>query len=176
MCSHYHDYAAGEACSVCGHSAASASAPAAAAKDSAFPSEVVPEFLYLGSYDNASRSELLKAMGITAILNVRLAATQITQGGCNCVSQRPHTPARGSRSPIYTRRARLAHLPLRPLLSAAGPACLENKLVMGVLDGGAMPCVRRWFLTSRTCTATRSPTLCPPAWRTIPKPLRWRAA
>jgi dual specificity MAP kinase phosphatase len=39
---------------------------------SAVASEILPEFLYLGSYDNASRSELLKAKGITHILNVRL--------------------------------------------------------------------------------------------------------
>jgi dual specificity MAP kinase phosphatase len=36
---------------------------------SAFSSEVLPEFLYLGSYDNASRSELLKTQGISRILN-----------------------------------------------------------------------------------------------------------
>ncbi len=38
---------------------------------SAYPSEILPGFLYLGSYDNASRCELLKAMDITHILNVR---------------------------------------------------------------------------------------------------------
>lgn len=37
---------------------------------SAYPSEILPGFLYLGSYDNASRCELLKAMDITHILNV----------------------------------------------------------------------------------------------------------
>lgn len=31
---------------------------------------IIPGFLYLGSYDSASRSELLKTMGITHILNV----------------------------------------------------------------------------------------------------------
>ena len=35
------------------------------------PAEILPGFLFLGSYDTASRSELLKAMGITHILNVR---------------------------------------------------------------------------------------------------------
>lgn len=34
------------------------------------PTAVVPGFLYLGSYDTASRQELLKAMQITDILNV----------------------------------------------------------------------------------------------------------
>ncbi|CAN4094213.1 unnamed protein product [Withania somnifera] len=36
---------------------------------SAFPSEILPEFLFLGSYDNASRAELLKTLGISRILN-----------------------------------------------------------------------------------------------------------
>lgn len=36
---------------------------------SAFPSEILPELLYLGSYDNASRSELLKTLGISRVLN-----------------------------------------------------------------------------------------------------------
>ena len=43
---------------------------------SAFPSEILPEFLYLGSYDNASRSELLKTQGITRVLNVRFFLIQ----------------------------------------------------------------------------------------------------
>jgi dual specificity MAP kinase phosphatase len=30
----------------------------------------LPQFLYLGSYDNASRAELLKAQGISRILDV----------------------------------------------------------------------------------------------------------
>ena len=38
--------------------------------DAAQPTEVLPKFLYLGSYDHASRSELLKVMDITHILNV----------------------------------------------------------------------------------------------------------
>lgn len=72
MCGHYHDYAAGEPCSICGHAAVPAAVPdCPAASDSAFPSEILPGFLYLGSYDNASRSELLKAMGIKQIINVR---------------------------------------------------------------------------------------------------------
>lgn len=37
---------------------------------SAFPSEILPEFLFLGSYDNASRAELLKSQGISRVLNV----------------------------------------------------------------------------------------------------------
>ena len=33
--------------------------------------QVLPGFLFLGSYDNASRTEIMKALGITHILNVR---------------------------------------------------------------------------------------------------------
>ena len=41
-----------------------------AEQSSAMPSEILPGFLYLGSYDHASRLELLKAMGITHVLSV----------------------------------------------------------------------------------------------------------
>ncbi len=37
---------------------------------SSMPTEVLPGFLFLGSYDHASRAELLKALGIGHILNV----------------------------------------------------------------------------------------------------------
>ncbi|XP_041005210.1 protein-tyrosine-phosphatase IBR5-like [Juglans microcarpa x Juglans regia] len=68
VCGHYHKYEEGEVCGVCGHRI-----PAPSEKTSiqvsAFPSEILPEFLYLGSYDNASRSELLKSQGISRVLN-----------------------------------------------------------------------------------------------------------
>ncbi|KAI4305722.1 hypothetical protein L6164_029070 [Bauhinia variegata] len=68
VCGHYHKYEEGEVCSICGHRI-----PVASEKPSiqvsAFPSVILPEFLYLGSYDNASRSELLKTQGISRILN-----------------------------------------------------------------------------------------------------------
>ncbi|KAE8732747.1 hypothetical protein F3Y22_tig00001732pilonHSYRG00011 [Hibiscus syriacus] len=35
-----------------------------------FPSVILPGFLYLGSYDNASHSELLKTQGINRVLNI----------------------------------------------------------------------------------------------------------
>ena len=38
--------------------------------ETVMPTTVVPGFLYLGSYDTASRQELLKAMQISDILNV----------------------------------------------------------------------------------------------------------
>nr|XP_043624316.1 protein-tyrosine-phosphatase IBR5 [Erigeron canadensis] len=68
ICGHYHKYEEGEVCGICGHRM-----PVGVEKTlitvSAFPSEILPEFLYLGSYDNASRSELLKTIGITRVLN-----------------------------------------------------------------------------------------------------------
>jgi dual specificity MAP kinase phosphatase len=54
---------------VCGHVLADCAA--ARPHESVMPTTVVPGFLYLGSYDTASRQELLKAMQITEILNVR---------------------------------------------------------------------------------------------------------
>ncbi|XP_072977789.1 protein-tyrosine-phosphatase IBR5 [Typha angustifolia] len=68
ICGHYHKYEEGEVCGVCGHRMP-ASSERSVEKGSAFPSEILKDFLYLGSYDNASRSELLKTMGISHILN-----------------------------------------------------------------------------------------------------------
>ncbi|KAK6157064.1 hypothetical protein DH2020_011312 [Rehmannia glutinosa] len=71
VCGHYHKYEEGEVCGVCGHRMAAVSDKSAASSVhvSAFPSEILPEFLYLGSYDNAARAELLKTLGISRILN-----------------------------------------------------------------------------------------------------------
>mmetsp|Transcript_17488 Transcript_17488/g.52573 ORF Transcript_17488/g.52573 Transcript_17488/m.52573 type:complete len:292 (-) Transcript_17488:88-963(-) len=66
ICNHYHDYEGGEACSVCGHVMTVAEVKPT---DTVLPTAVIPGFLYLGSYDTASRSEILKAMAITHILN-----------------------------------------------------------------------------------------------------------
>ncbi|GAB4825219.1 Protein-tyrosine-phosphatase ibr5 [Ancistrocladus abbreviatus] len=68
ICGHYHKYEEGEVCGVCGHRIP-VTADKGSIQVSAFPSEILPEFLYLGSYDNASRSELLKTQGISRILN-----------------------------------------------------------------------------------------------------------
>ena len=96
ICGHYHKYEEGEVCGICGHrlqeagernplnvsgngSSSSSISPASSTSSSsstyhhtpsAFSSEILPLFLYLGSYDNASRAELLKAQGISRILNV----------------------------------------------------------------------------------------------------------
>lgn len=69
ICGHYHKFEEGEICGVCGHRAP-VSSDKTSLQVSAFPSVILPDFLYLGSYDNASRSELLKTQGITRVLNV----------------------------------------------------------------------------------------------------------
>ncbi len=61
-------YEGGEPCSVCGHRLVPGQT--AQTRPSALPIEILPGFLYLGSYDHASRSELLKAVGVSYILNV----------------------------------------------------------------------------------------------------------
>jgi len=66
ICGHYHNYEGGEPCSVCGHVMAACERKN---NEAVIPTAVIPGFLYLGSYDTASRSELLKAMAITHILN-----------------------------------------------------------------------------------------------------------
>ena len=73
ICNHYHNYEAGEPCSVCGHGGPEPTVQRGP-PPSAFPTLVVPDLLYLGSYDHAARAELLKAMGVKRILNVRLPA------------------------------------------------------------------------------------------------------
>ncbi|OVA20042.1 Dual specificity phosphatase [Macleaya cordata] len=68
VCGHYHKYEEGEVCGICGHRIP-ATIEKSGLQTSAFPSEILPEFLYLGSYDNASRAELLKTQGISRVLN-----------------------------------------------------------------------------------------------------------
>ncbi|KAF4368240.1 hypothetical protein CsatB_020102 [Cannabis sativa] len=68
VCGHYHKYEEGEVCGICGHRIP-VSSEKTSIQVSAFPSEILPDFLYLGSYDNASRSELLKTQGISRVLN-----------------------------------------------------------------------------------------------------------
>ncbi|KAK9818092.1 hypothetical protein WJX72_007127 [[Myrmecia] bisecta] len=67
ICGHFHDYEGGEPCSTCGHKLVPTNIQSPSM--SAFPTEIIPGFLYLGSYDNAARLELLKALGVTHILN-----------------------------------------------------------------------------------------------------------
>ena len=65
-------YEGGVPCSVCGHRLQQPTTDQGQ-QPSAYPSEILPGFLYLGNYDNASRCELLKALDVTHILNVRSA-------------------------------------------------------------------------------------------------------
>ena len=67
ICGHYHRYEEGEMCSICGHQPPQ---PSAEKSPSSFPSEIIPDFLYLGTYDHSSRAEVLKAIGVKDILNV----------------------------------------------------------------------------------------------------------
>ncbi|KAG0558270.1 hypothetical protein KC19_10G015000 [Ceratodon purpureus] len=67
VCGHYHKFEDGEVCGICGHRLQEAAEKGP--QQSAFSSEILPQFLYLGSYDNASRAELLKAQNISRILN-----------------------------------------------------------------------------------------------------------
>jgi dual specificity MAP kinase phosphatase len=67
VCNHYHDYEGGEPCGICGHRLLETTEKLP--PSSALPTEILPGFLYQGSYDHASRSELLKTVGITHILN-----------------------------------------------------------------------------------------------------------
>lgn len=69
VCGHYHKYEEGEVCPICGHRMAGVDEKGSSFHTSAFPSEILPEFLFLGSYDNASRAELLKTQGISRVLN-----------------------------------------------------------------------------------------------------------
>lgn len=70
VCGHYHKFEEGEVCGICGHRVPDVSEKGSTIQVSAFPSEILPEFLFLGSYDNASRAELLKTLGISRILNI----------------------------------------------------------------------------------------------------------
>ncbi|KAK9821954.1 hypothetical protein WJX81_002268 [Elliptochloris bilobata] len=75
VCQHYHDYEGGEPCGVCGHRLEPQQA--AGPQESVYPTEVLPGFLFLGSYDNASRTEVLKTLGITHVLNTVPACPEL---------------------------------------------------------------------------------------------------
>lgn len=67
ICGHYHNHEAGEPCGICGH--VLTVNESRAHQESVLPTQILPSFLYLGNYDTASRSELLKQFNITHILN-----------------------------------------------------------------------------------------------------------
>ena len=60
-------YEGGEPCSICGHVLGGGTVYDMAV---AFPANIVPDFLYLGDFDLASRRNLLHEMQITHILVV----------------------------------------------------------------------------------------------------------
>ena len=63
-------------CQVCGHAPAvgggahDCAGATGGNSTAAFPSEILPGFLFLGRYDHASRSDLLKILSVTHILNL----------------------------------------------------------------------------------------------------------
>jgi hypothetical protein len=82
VCGHYHKFEDGEVCGICGHRQKEATEKGP--QQSAFSNEILPQFLYLGSYDNASRAELLKAQGISRILNVHIHTHACMMMLCSC--------------------------------------------------------------------------------------------
>ncbi|CAA2981095.1 protein-tyrosine-phosphatase IBR5-like [Olea europaea var. sylvestris] len=96
VCGHYHKYEEGEVCGICGHRMPAVSDNSAASSNhvSAFPSEILPEFLFLGSYDNASRAELLKTQGISRVLNTVPACQNLYKNSFtyHCLQDDPKLP------------------------------------------------------------------------------------
>lgn len=84
-------YEGGVPCATCGH--VYTKSEGATLRASKFPSEILPGRVWLGSFDNASRVELLKAMGITHILNVRRCTTQAAVH-CSVASVAIHSSSR----------------------------------------------------------------------------------
>lgn len=85
-------YERGEPCQICGH--VMTQCERRQLEHTVLPTVVIPGSLYLGSYDTASRSELLKALGITHILNVR----RIFAADCWALGARPHRLTEGGHS------------------------------------------------------------------------------
>lgn len=126
---HALQYHGGEPCAICGHRLEVAPTQAGAAPaapppkpPSAFPSEIVPGFLFLGSYDHASRHEILKTLGIGFILNVRAGAggaghslRVVAGGAAGCHLIWAHPP-----QAVWHRLPGIAPTPLTCLLS---PPC-----------------------------------------------------
>ncbi|CAI9759915.1 unnamed protein product [Fraxinus pennsylvanica] len=96
VCGHYHKYEEGEVCGICGHRMPTVTDKYAAASGhvSAFPSEILPDFLYLGSYDNASRAELLRTQRISHILNTVPACQNLYKNSFTyyCLKDDPKLP------------------------------------------------------------------------------------
>ena len=136
VCGHYHDFEHGETCSTCGHVLSTVERKTF---ETVLPANIIPGFLYLGSYDTASRSEMLKAMGISHILNV------------SCVGSGMHHSHKW-RSPIVQliRHAKSA--------SSRTSSCFTVSMHLAC----------RLCRTAQNCTGTRSHTIHPlPALQTF---------
>lgn len=82
--------------------------PGSAPLPSAFPSEILPQFLYLGSYDHSTRAEVLRAHGITHMLNCVptcqvLHRTQFTTHTVSAVAAAPRDASGASASSLESR-------------------------------------------------------------------------
>ena len=82
--------------------------PGSAPPPSAFPSEILPQFLYLGSYDHSTRAEVLRAHGITHMLNCVptcqvLHRTQFTTHTVSAVAAAPRDASGASASSLESR-------------------------------------------------------------------------
>eukprot|EP01018_Ginkgo_biloba_P024411 Gb_02587 [translate_table: standard] len=69
VCGHYHKYLEGEKCTECGHVLGDSSLKSEPHPSIQMPTEILTGFLFLGSYHNATRLELLKLQGIKRLLN-----------------------------------------------------------------------------------------------------------
>lgn len=80
-------YEGGEPCSICGHVMLP---PGTSPHESCMPATIISGTLYLGNYDTASRQDLLKAMGITHVLNVSCVYMLLcTAGSQQAMQDRP---------------------------------------------------------------------------------------
>ncbi|KAM3301525.1 hypothetical protein P3S67_016027 [Capsicum chacoense] len=97
ICGHCHKYEEGVPCGVCGHRMADISDKSSSIQVSAFASEILLDFLFLGSYDNASRAELLKTQGISRVVNMKPFPEQCENDRArvlvHCMSGRSRSPA-----------------------------------------------------------------------------------
>jgi hypothetical protein len=148
----------GEPCSICGQVIADA---ALRGHESVMPTTVIPGFLYLGSYDTASRQELLKAMNITDILNVRsnaaraLDRSNLLRPGCmlthavpacrRCLAAKPCTRTRS----VITRWPTL-RLSLRSaFLSWVSPLAMLARLMAARVGPHACAALTHMMLPTR---------------------------
>jgi hypothetical protein len=93
-------YEGGEPCSICGHVMLP---PGTCPHESCMPATIISGTLYLGNYDTASRQDLLKAMGITHVLNVSMCT-------CYCAQLAVSRPCRTSQHKCSSASAQMRQL------------------------------------------------------------------